>query len=203
MGSFVRSCLAIVAIVVPTTASATDFVFDAAHTYAHFSVRHMMVSSVRGDFSDVTGTLMLDDKDVTKSKVQAEIGVASIDTHEPKRDAHLKSPDFFDAKKFPKITFTSTKVAKAGKGKLKVTGDLTIHGVTKPVVLDVDFDGKQIKDPWGNVKAGATATTTINRQDFGVSWNKSLDAGGVVVGDEVKITLDVELNKVKPETAKK
>ncbi len=131
---------------------------------------------------------------MTKSTVEATIDATSINTNEPKRDEHLRSPDFFDTAKYPTITFKSTKVEKAGSN-LKVTGDLTMHGVTKPVVLDVDGSTAEAKDPWGNTKRGGVATTKINRKDFGLGWNKALEAGGVVVGEEVSITLDLELNK--------
>ena len=135
----------------------------------------------------------LDDKDITKSTVEATIDVSSINTRDEKRDGHLKSPDFFDVAKFPTITFKSKKVAKAGEGKLKVTGDLTIHGVTKEVVLNVDGPAKEAKDPWGNIKSGAVATTKINRKDWGLGWNQLLEAGGVAVGEIVKISLEISM----------
>lgn len=169
---------------------------DGVHSAANFSVRHMMVSNVRGDFSKLTGTLNIDDKDITKSSVEATIDVNSINTREPKRDAHLKGPDFFDAAQFPTLTFKSKKVESLGSGKLKVTGDLTIHGVTKPAVFDVELS-PEVKDPMGNLKRGATATTKINRKDFGLSWNKTLETGGVIIGEEVAIIIDVELAKKK------
>lgn len=178
-------------------ARASSWEIDGAHSSAQFSIKHLMVSNVRGEFSKVTGTLNLDDKDITKSTVEATIDVSSINTRDEKRDGHLKSPDFFDVAKFPTITFKSKKVAKAGEGKLKVTGDLTIHGVTKEVVLNVDGPAKEAKDPWGNIKSGAVATTKINRKDFGLGWNKVLETGGVAVGEEVSITIDVELQQKK------
>lgn len=177
-------------------AHASAWEIDGVHSAANFSVRHMMVSNVRGDFSKLTGTLNIDDKDITKSSVEATIDVNSINTREPKRDAHLKGPDFFDAAQFPTLTFKSKKVESLGSGKLKVTGDLTIHGVTKPVVFDVELS-PEVKDPMGNLKRGATATTKINRKDFGLSWNKTLETGGVIIGEEVAITIDVELAKKK------
>ncbi len=170
---------------------------DSAHSGAHFSVRHLMVSNVRGELTKLTGTLVLDDKDLSKSSIEVSIDVSTINTGEPKRDEHLKSPDFFDAAKFPTMVFKSKKVEAAGAGKLKVTGDLTIHGITKSVVLDVEGPSAEIKDPWGNARRGASATTKINRKDFGLSWNKALEAGGVAVGEEVSITLDVEFTKKK------
>jgi len=178
-------------------ARASSWEIDGSHSSAQFSIKHLMVSNVRGEFSKVAGTLNLDDKDITKSSVDVSIDVNTINTREAKRDAHLKSPDFFDAAKFPALTFKSKKVEKAGADKLKVTGDLTIHGVTKEVVLNVEGPTAEIKDPFGNAKRGATATTKINRKDFGLNWNKALEAGGVLVGEEVNITIDVELLKKK------
>lgn len=169
---------------------------DGAHSGAHFSVRHLMVSNVRGDLSKITGTLNLDDKDISKSTVEATIDASTVSTGEPKRDEHLRSADFFDVAKFPQLTFKSTKVEKAGD-RLKVTGNLTIHGVTKSVTLDVEPLSPEVKDPWGNVKRGASATTKISRKEFGLGWNKALETGGVVVGDEVSIQIDLELNKKK------
>lgn len=179
------------ALVAPASAFASDWSFDPAHTAAHFSVRHMTVAKVRGEFSGVSGTIKLDDKDVTKSVVEATIPVSTINTREGKRDEHLKSPDFFDAAKFPNITFKSKSVAKAGEGKLKVTGDLTLHGVTKEVVLEVTAPGAEAKDPWGNIKTGFEASTTINRKDFGVGAGTP----AMIAGEEVTITLDVEAAK--------
>lgn len=178
-------------------ARASSWEIDGSHSSAQFSIKHLMVSNVRGEFSKVAGTLNLDDKDITKSSVDVSIDVNTINTREAKRDAHLKSPDFFDAAKFPALTFKSKKVEKAGADKLKVTGDLTIHGVTKEVVLNVEGPSAEIKDPFGNTRRGATATTKINRKDFGLNWNKALEAGGVLVGEEVNITIDVELLKKK------
>lgn len=175
-----------------SSARADAWEIDGTHSAAHFSVRHMMVSNVRGDFGKVVGTLNLDEKDATKSTVEATIDASTINTREPKRDAHLKSGDFFDVAKFPTITFKSKKVEAAAAGKLKVTGDLTMHGVTKSVVLDVDGPGPAV-----NNKRGATATTKLNRKDFGLGWNKVLEAGGVAVGDEVSVEIDLELNKKK------
>ncbi|HSP78492.1 MAG TPA: YceI family protein [Myxococcaceae bacterium] len=198
-----KSAVAALVLAAPSLAFGAEYVFDASHSNAQFSVRHMMVTNVRGEFPKMTGSVNLDEKDVTKSSVEATIDVASINTREPKRDDHLRSPDFFDVAKFPSMTFKSTKVEKAGKDKLKVTGNLTIHGVTKSVVLDVEGPTPEIKDPWGNTKRGLVATTRISRKDFGMTWNKALEAGGVVVGDDVNITIDVEMNKKQPAEAKK
>ena len=167
---------------------------DPAHTQSTFSVRHMVISNVRGEFGKTTGTVTVDDKDVSKSKVEATIDASTINTREEKRDAHLKSPEFFDVAKYPTITFKSTKVEKAGQGKLKVTGDLTMRGVTKSVVLDVDGPSAEVKDPWGNTRRGFNAQTTVNRRDFGLNWSAMVEAGPVV-GDEVKIQIDGELIK--------
>jgi polyisoprenoid-binding protein YceI len=170
---------------------------DSSHTHSAFTIRHMVIANVRGEFGKTTGVVKLDDKDITKSSVEAEIETASINTREAKRDEHLRSPDFFDASKHPKITFKSTKVEKAGENKLKVTGDLTMHGVTKPVVLEVEGPTAEVKDPWGNTRRGVAARTTVNRKDFGLNWNKAVEAGPVV-GDEVKIEIETEIVKQAP-----
>jgi polyisoprenoid-binding protein YceI len=187
-----RIALAVVALVAPLSAHATEWVFDSAHTSGQFSVRHMMVSTVRGAFSGITGSASIDDKDWSKSSVEATVPVATVDTREPKRDAHLKSPDFFDAEKFPTMVFKSTKVTPDASGKLKIAGNLTIRGVTKPVVLDAELT-PETKDISGKPRRGVSATTKVNRKDFGVAWNKALDAGGVAVGDDVSIQIDAEL----------
>lgn len=174
-------------------AATSAWQIDPQHSSAQFAVRHMAISTVRGAFSKVSGTLMLDDKDVTKSTVEVSIDVSTVDTREPDRDKDLRSERFFDVAHYPTMTFRSKKVEQAGAGKLKVTGDLTIRGTTKEVVLDVDGPSTPMKDPWGNLRTAATATARVNRQDFGVKWNAKLDNGGVVVGDDVNITIDVEL----------
>src|SRR5512144_622376 len=184
-------------------AQATTWNLDPAHSSASFTVRHLVISNVRGDFQKFTGAVQLDEKDVSKSTVEATLQAASIDTGIPDRDKHLRSPDFLDAEKFPTITFKSTKVEKGADGKLKVTGDLTMKGVTKPVVLAVDGPTAEIKDPWGNTRRGLSASTTINRKDWGLTWNKTIEAGPVV-GDEVKIAIEGELLKqAAPKTAAK
>jgi polyisoprenoid-binding protein YceI len=179
----------------PVLADADTWQIDPMHTSVEFTVRHMMISNVKGTFQKTTGTVTIDGNDPTTAKIDATIDASSINTRVERRDADLKSPDFLDVAKYPTITFKSTKVEAAGEGKWKVTGDLTLHGVTKPVVLDVEGTGTPIKDPFGNTRAGASATTKINRKDFGVAYNKALEAGGVVVGDEVSITIDVEAIK--------
>jgi polyisoprenoid-binding protein YceI len=185
------------AAVLAMTASAgtTTWQIDPKHSDAQFAVTHLMISTVRGEFHSINGTIVFDDKDVSKSSVNVTIDATTVDTREPDRDKHLKSPDFFDVAKFPTFTFKSTKVEQAGEGKLKVTGDLTIRGVTKSVVLDVEGPKPAIKDPWGLTRSAVTATTKINRKDFGVSWAGKLDTGGAVVGDDVNITLDVEMTQ--------
>jgi polyisoprenoid-binding protein YceI len=174
-------------------ASASTWDIDPAHSNVEFSVRHLMVSTVKGNFLKVSGFVELDEQSIAKSRVEVTIDTASIDTREPKRDAHLRSPDFFDVAKYPTITFKSTKVEKAGSGKLKVTGDLTLHGVSKPVVLMVEGPSAAIKDPFGRTVRGAMATGRINRKDWGITWNKALDTGGMMVSDEVKLDINVEL----------
>lgn len=176
-------------------AATSTWKFDPIHTAAQFSVRHLTISTVRGAFSKVTGTVELDDQDVRKSKVDVSIDVSTVDTREPARDKDLRSDHFFDVEHFPTMTFKSTKVEQAGAGKLRVTGNLTIRGVTKEVVLDVDGPTAPIKDQYGNQRAAVNATTKINRQDFGVKWNATIDGGGVVVGDEVNINVDAEMVK--------
>jgi polyisoprenoid-binding protein YceI len=155
----------------------------------------MMVSTVKGRFEKIKGTVEFDDKDVTKSTVEVTIDLASVNTNEPKRDTHLKSPDFFDVAKFPTATFKSTKIQKAGKNKLKVTGDLNLHGVTKPVVLEVEGPTDAFKTPFGTTVRGVHATGKIDRKDFEIGWNKVLDNGGVVVGNEVSLELNAELTE--------
>jgi polyisoprenoid-binding protein YceI len=180
---------------IPASASATTWELDTAHSGVEFSVRHMMVSTVKGRFEKIKGTVELDDKDVTKSTVEVSIDLGSVNTNEPKRDGHLKSPDFFDVAKFPTATFKSTKVQKAGKNKLKVTGDLSLHGVTKPVVLEVEGPTDAFKTPFGTTVRGVHAMGKIDRKDFEIGWNKVLDNGGVMVGNEVSLELNAELTE--------
>jgi polyisoprenoid-binding protein YceI len=176
-------------------AQSSHWEIDPAHSNASFTVRHMMVSNVRGEFAKLAGGLEVAGDDPTTTKVNVSIDAGSIDTREPKRDAHLRSADFLDVAKFPTITFTSKKVERAGEGRFKIVGDLTIHGVTKEVTLDVEELTPAVKDLNGNLRVGAHATTHINRKEFGLVWNMALEAGGVLVGDEVNITIDVELIK--------
>jgi polyisoprenoid-binding protein YceI len=186
------------ALSLPAGAATSEWRIDPQHSSAQFSVRHMAISTVRGAFSKVNGTILLDDKDISKSTVNVTIDVSTVDTREPDRDNDLRSDKFFDVAHFPTMTFKSKKVEQLATGKLKVTGDLTIRGTTKEVVLDVEGPTASVKDPWGNVRAAATATSKVNRQDFGVKWNATLDNGGVVVSDDVNITIDAEMIRQAP-----
>jgi polyisoprenoid-binding protein YceI len=184
---------AVLSISAPGLVLAATWELDPAHTGVHFKVRHLMVSSVRGDFEKVSGKIVYDETDVTKSTADIVIDAASVNSRVAKRDADLRSANFLDVANHPTITFKSKRVEKTGDGTLKVTGDLTIRGATKPVVLDVEGPTPAIKDPGGNLRVGGLVTTKINRKDFGLTWNKPLEAGGVLVGDEVDITIDVEI----------
>ncbi len=186
------------ALALPAVSAGTNWKIDPQHTFAQFAVKHLMISTVRGEFHGVNGTVNWDDKDITKSSVEVTIDATTVDTREPQRNDHLKSPDFFDVAKYPTMTFKSKKVEQVSAGKLKVTGDLTIHGVTKEVELSVGGPAAAIKDPWGNQRSAINATTKVNRQDFGIKWNKNLDGGGVVVSDEVSITIDLEMVQQAP-----
>ena len=197
MKRLLASISTIIALSLPALASATIWNIDPDHSNIGFKVRHLMISNVKGNFEKHTGVVDINDKDITKSKVEVSIDTASINTNVQKRDEHLRSADFFDVAKFPAMTFVSKKVAKAGNNKLKVTGDLSLHGVTKEVVLDVEGPSKESKDLYGNIRRGATASTKINRKDFGLVWNKALETGGVAVGEEITITLEIEMIKGK------
>lgn len=164
---------------------------DPTHSSAHFSVRHMMLSNVRGQFTKVSGTIKFDSANTANSSVEATIDAASIDTHDSQRDAHLKSADFLDVEKYPTLTFRSKRI-ESHSGGGKVIGDLTIHGVTREIALEVEGPTPENKDPWGKYRIGLSATTKLSRKDFGLTWNTTLETGGVLVGDEVKITIDVE-----------
>jgi polyisoprenoid-binding protein YceI len=171
----------------------TTYTIDPAHSSVHFTVRHMMITNVRGRFRAIKGTVEFDPENPAAARVDAEIDAASIDTGEAQRDAHLRNADFFDVEKYPTLTFRSGKIEPAGEGEWKVTGDLTIHGVTRPVTLNVEGPAQEGKDPWGNIRSGATATTKIKRSEFGLTWNAALETGGFLVGDDVKIELDLAL----------
>jgi polyisoprenoid-binding protein YceI len=171
----------------------TRWQIDPAHSAAHFSVRHLMISNVRGEFTKLSGSALINPADPGKSTVEITIESASINTREPQRDEHLRSADFLDVANYPALTFRSKKVEVRGADNFKLTGDLTIRGVTKEVTFDVEGPTAAVKDPWGNIRAGVTASAKINRKDFGLVWNALTEAGGVVVGDEVKITIEAEL----------
>ena len=168
---------------------------DPVHSVAEFKVKHMMISNVKGHFAPVKGVLVLDEADLTNSRVEASVEAASINTREEQRDAHLKSADFLDVEKFPTLSFKSTKITRIADEDLSVAGELTIHGVTRNEVFIVEGPTKPGKDPWGNTPIGLSATTKINRKDFSLTWNSTLETGGILVGDEVTITLDVQIVK--------
>jgi polyisoprenoid-binding protein YceI len=178
-----------------TDTALTTWKIDPAHSSAEFKVKHMMISHVKGSFAGITGTLTEHATDASLSSVDASIDLTTINTGDAQRDGHLKSPDFFDAEKYPTMTFKSTTVVKKGDGEYAVTGDLSIHGITKPVTFAVEGPSAPGKDPWGNTKIGLSATTKINRKDFGLSWNSALETGGVLVGEDVAITLEVQFIK--------
>jgi polyisoprenoid-binding protein YceI len=178
----------------PQTAT-TTWNIDPVHSVAEFKVKHMMISNVKGQFTRVKGVLNLDETDVTNSRVEASIDAASINTRDEQRDAHLKSADFFDAEKFPALSFRSTRITRVADGELAVAGDLTIHGVTRSVVFNVEGPTAAAKDPWGNIRRGLSAMAKINRKDFGLTWNSALETGGLLVGDEITITLDLQFVK--------
>ena len=197
MKNWISSSLIALVLVIaaPLAASADTWQIDPVHTTVGFSVRHMMISNVRGQFTKVAGTITAKDSDPASVKVEATIDTSSIDTRSADRDADLKSANFLDVAKYPTMTFKSKKIESAGTGRWKMVGDLTLHGVTKEVTLEVEGPTAPIKDPYGNTRAGASATTKINRKDFGLAWNKALEAGGAVVGDEVTVSIDVEAVK--------
>lgn len=178
-----------------TPASTITWKIDPAHSSAEFKVKHMMISNVKGSFSGLNGTLIEDTADPTRSRVEATIDVTTISTGDAQRDTHLKSADFFEAETHQHMTFKSTKVEKKGEGEYAVTGDLTVHGVTKPVTFQVEGPSAPGKDPWGNTRIGLSATTKINRKDFGLTWNSALETGGILVGEDVQISLEVQFIK--------
>jgi len=179
---------------VPQT-STTTWSIDPTHSVAEFKVKHMMISNVRGQFAKVSGTLNLNESDLASSSVAASIEAASIETRDAQRDAHLRSADFLDVEKFPTLSFKSGRISLVRDGELSVEGDLTIHGVNRKVVFTAEGPTPPAKDPWGNTRVAVSATTKINRKDFGLTWNAALETGGILVGDEVTITLDVEFVK--------
>jgi len=179
---------------VPQTA-VTTWNIDPVHSVAEFKVKHMMISNVKGQFTRLSGSLSLDEADSTKSRVEAAIDAASITTREADRDTHLKSADFFDVEKFPTLSFKSTGITRKDDDELSIDGDLTIHGVTRKVTFAVEGPTAPGKDPWGNTRIGISATTKVNRKDYGLTWNAALETGGILVGDEITISLDVQFIK--------
>ena len=179
----------------PPTITTTTWNLDTAHSVAEFKVKHMMISNVKGHFAKVSGKLSLDDSDLTNSHIEASIEASSLETRDPQRDAHLKSADFFDAEKFSTLSFKSTRITIVGDGELAVEGNLTIHGVTRKTVFTAEGPTAPAKDPWGNTRVAISATTKINRKDFGLTWNAALETGGILVGEEVTIALDVQFIK--------
>jgi polyisoprenoid-binding protein YceI len=179
----------------PQTSTTTTWNIDPVHSVAEFKVKHMMISNVKGHFPKVTGRLTLDESDLTNSHVDGSVETTSIETRDPQRDAHLKSADFFDVDKFPTLAFKSTGIRLVRDGELAVEGNLTIRGVTRKVVFSVEGPTPPAKDPWGNTRVAVSATTKINRKDFGLTWNAALETGGILVGDEVTITLDLQFVK--------
>jgi polyisoprenoid-binding protein YceI len=175
-------------------AATTTWKIDPSHSHIGFSVRHLMISTVKGRFAAVDGRVTVNETDLAASAVDVNIDASSIDTRDAQRDAHLRSADFFDVERFPSLTFKSTRVTPKRGSAFAVTGDLTIHGVTREVTLEVTEEGRG-KDPWGGERFGFSAVTTIKRSDFGLTWNQALEAGGVLVGDDVKVTLELELLK--------
>ena len=176
----------------------TTWNLDPVHSVAEFKVKHMMISNVKGQSTGISGVLTLDEADIANSRVEATVEAASIHTSDAQRDAHLKSADFFDVEHFPALRFRSTRVKRTGGGELAVTGDLTIHGVTREVVFQVEGPTAPGRDPWGNTRMGLSAVTTIHRKDFGLTWNVALEAGGLLVGEEVTITLDLQFVNAPP-----
>lgn len=187
------SVFALAVLLAAPASFATTWDLDPAHTNIGFVVRHLVVSKVRGNFKSFKGTVHIDDKDISKSKVELEIDAASIDTGVDKRDEHLRSPDFFDVKKHPKITFKSKSVKQTKKGELLVVGDLTMHGVTKAVLLKVEGPSPEVKDPWGNAHIAFAAEGELNRYDYGLKWNKAIEGGGLTVSEEVQLVIETEL----------
>lgn len=179
----------------PQLQPATTWNIDPVHSVAEFKVKHMMISNVKGQFTGISGVLTLDEADVARSRVEATIDAASINTRDSQRDAHLQSAEFFDVTKFPTLSFRSTSVSRKTAGLLAVEGDLTIHGVTRRVMFSVEGPSPEAKDPWGNTRIGLSAETKVNRKDFGLIWNATLETGGILLGDDISISLDVQFVK--------
>jgi polyisoprenoid-binding protein YceI len=186
---FLLACLALA---IPAIAGAATYQLDPVHSSIQFKIRHLTVSNVTGTFNKIKGSATMEGEDPSTLKVDVTIEAASVDTGNEKRDQHLRTPDFLDVAKYPTITFVSKKVVKGDPGKLKITGDLTIHGVTREITVDLEGPTSEVKDPWGGFRRGATGTTRIDRRDFGITWNTALDSGGMLVGNEVTIYVEVE-----------
>jgi polyisoprenoid-binding protein YceI len=195
MKNITRIFVAVALFLIPALASASTWQIDPVHTNIQFTVRHLMISNVKGVFHKFNGAFEIDDKDITKSRASAVIDTASIDTGIEKRDEDLRSANFFEVTKYPTMTFVSKKFTRVGANKFKMTGDLSMHGITREVALDMEGLETVVKDPWGNMRRGATLVTKINRKDFGLTYNKVLETGGVLVGDEVAINIEVEMIK--------
>jgi polyisoprenoid-binding protein YceI len=193
MKRYIVPMIALFVFAIPVFIYAANWQIDPAHSSFQFKIRHLTVSNVKGDFSKAKGIVMIDDQNMADLKVEVTIDAASVNTGHAQRDEHLRGPDFFDVTKYTTISFVSKKVIKTDTNRLKVVGDLTLHGMTQEIMVDVEGPTPEVKDPWGNFRRGATATTKINRKDFGLTWNKVLDTGGLVVGDEVNIYIEVEL----------
>jgi polyisoprenoid-binding protein YceI len=194
MRNVVKIAALVAAFALPSFAQTGSWSVDPAHSKAVFSVKHLGISTVRGELSKMTGQAQVDDKDISKSQIEVTLDATTVNTGQEGRDKDLRSPNFLDVEKFPTMTFKSKSVS-GSAGNLKLTGDLTIHGVTREVTFDLDGPSAAIKDPWGNLRRGASATTKINRKDFGISFNAVMDNGGLVVSDDVTITIDLELTK--------
>jgi polyisoprenoid-binding protein YceI len=195
MMRYIFVCLTFIVLTMPAFARAATYDIDPGHSSFNFKIRHLTVSNVTGTFGKVKGTAEIDDREIMALKVEVTLDASSIDTGHAKRDEHLRSADFFDVAKYPTLTFVSKKISRMDTNKILVIGDLTIRGVTKEVTVDVDGPTPEIKDPGGKMRRGATGTAKINRKDFGITWNRTLDAGGLVVGDEVHISVEIELIK--------
>ncbi|OGQ01102.1 MAG: protein yceI precursor [Deltaproteobacteria bacterium RBG_19FT_COMBO_46_12] len=193
MKRYITPMMVLLFLAIPIFTDAATWQVDLAHSSFQFKIRHLTVSNVKGDFNKFQGVANIDDQNISHLKVEVAIDVASVNTGHAQRDEHLRGPDFFDVTKYPTITFVSKKVNKTETNRLKVIGDLTLRGVTREVTVDLEGPTPEVKDPWGNFRRGVTATTKINRRDFGLTWNKVLDTGGLVVGDEVDIYIEVEL----------
>jgi polyisoprenoid-binding protein YceI len=184
--------LACLALAIPAIAGAATYQLDPVHSSIQFKIRHLTVSNVTGTFNKIKGSATMEGEDPATLKVQVAIEASSVDTGNEKRDQHLKTPDFLDVAKYPTITFVSKKVVKGDPGKMKITGDLTIHGVTREITVDLEGPTSEVTDPWGGFRRGATGTARIDRRDFGITWNTALDSGGMLVGNEVTIYVEVE-----------